>query len=150
MPGLKIDHHAFIRAEWDETETITARSAWKTGLSFLFGGRYRHSPVSALYVFGRRQDAALQKARGTIHERNHLRLWLAPATFQGKPVWLGQISRNIGVRFSKRTIAACFAKRVIVVQPRQRLDQSMLAVTAKPSFSSAFRIMPVLHADSRK
>ena len=97
-------YHAFMRAGWDETETITARSAWKTGLSFLFGGRYRHSPVSALNVFGRRQDAALQKARGTIHERNHLRLWLSPATFQGKPVWVGQISRDIGVRFSTRTI----------------------------------------------
>jgi len=104
VPGLKIDHHAFMRAGWDQTETITARSAWKTGLSFLFGGRYRHSLVSALYVFGRRQDAALQKARGTIHERNHLRLWLSPATFQGKPVWVGQISRDIGVRFSTRTI----------------------------------------------
>lgn len=97
-------YHAFIRAGWDETETITAGSAWKTGISFLFGGRYRFSPVSALYVFGRRQDAALQKARGTIHERNHLRLWLVPVLFQGKLVWVGQISRDIGVRFTTKTI----------------------------------------------
>jgi len=97
-------YHAFIRAGWDETETITAASAWRTGISFLFGGRYRYSPVSALYVFGRYQDAALQKARDTIHERNHLRLWLAPVQFQGKLVWVGQISRDIGVRFTTRTI----------------------------------------------
>ena len=97
-------YHSFIRAGWDETETITSGSAVRTGFSFLFGGRYRYSPVSALYVFGRRQDIALQKARGSIHERNHLRLWLAPVTFRGQFVWVGQISRDIGVRFTTRTI----------------------------------------------
>jgi len=97
-------YHAFIRAGWDETETPTTGSAWKTAISFVFGGRYRYSPVSALYVFGRRQDAAMQKARSTIHERNHLRLWLAPVKFKGNFVWVGQISRDIGVRFTRKTI----------------------------------------------
>ena len=96
--------HAFIRARWDETEIIYKKSAWKTALSFLFGGRYRYSPISPLYVYGRRQDVALQKARGTIHERNHLRLWLSPMYFDGKPVWVGQISRDIGIRFTSKTI----------------------------------------------
>lgn len=95
--------HAFIRSGWDETETIYTTSAWKTGVSFIFGGRYRYSPVSPLYVYGRSQDIALQKARETINERNHLRLWLAPMRFEGKPVWIGQISRDIGVRFTRKT-----------------------------------------------
>ena len=97
-------YHAFMRAGWDETETVTASSAWKTSISFLFGGRYRYSPISALYVFGRPQDIALQKARKTIHERNHLRLWLAPVQFKKKLVWVGQISRDIGVRFTTKKI----------------------------------------------
>jgi hypothetical protein len=97
-------YHALIRAGWDETETIYRRSLWKTSKSFLFGGRYRYSPVSALYVFGRPQDTAFQKARGSIHERNHLRLWLSPMRFRGEPVWIGQISRDIGVRFTRKTI----------------------------------------------
>ena len=96
--------HAFVRAGWDETETIYFDSALKTGISFIFGGRYRYSPVSGLYVFGRPQDVAFQKARGSIHERNHLRLWLAPMRFEGKHVWAGQISRDIGVRFTSKTI----------------------------------------------
>jgi hypothetical protein len=33
--------HTFIRAGWDETETIYSTSALKTATSFLFGGRYR-------------------------------------------------------------------------------------------------------------
>jgi hypothetical protein len=97
-------HHSLIRAGWDETEIIYRASAWKTGMSFIFGGRYRYSPVSPLYVYGRRQDAAFQKARGTIHERNHLRLWLSPMRFKDIPVWVGQISRDIGVRFTTKTI----------------------------------------------
>jgi hypothetical protein len=96
--------HSFLRAGWDETETVYTTSALKTAISFIFGGRYRYSPVSALYVFGRPQDAALQKARGTIHERNHLRLWLSSMRFEGKLVWVGQISRDIGVRFTTKTI----------------------------------------------
>ena len=72
--------------------------------SFLFGGRYRYSPVSALYVFGRPQDVAFQRARTSIHERNHLRLWLAPMRYEDQLVWIGQISRDIGVRFTLKTI----------------------------------------------
>jgi len=94
------DLEAFIWSGWDETERITGGSAWRTAKSFLFGSRYRHSPVSALYVFGRPQDIALQKARGSVHLRNHLRLWLTPFRFNGKHVWVGQISRDIGVYFT--------------------------------------------------
>jgi hypothetical protein len=60
--------------------------------------------VSALYVYGRGQDVALQKARDTIHERNHLRLWMTPLRLNGEAVWVGQISRDIGVRFTRKTI----------------------------------------------
>lgn len=96
--------YAVIRAGWDETEAVTATSGWKTAASFLTGGSYRYSPVSSLYVFGRKQDVALQRIRANIHERNHFRLWLAPMTFMGRTVWIGQISRDIGVRFTRKTI----------------------------------------------
>ena len=95
---------AFIRAGWDETETVTKASTMKTIGSFLSGGEYRYSPVSGLYVFGRPQDVAFQKARENIHERNHLRLWMSRAKFEGVPVFMGQISRDIGVRFTSKTI----------------------------------------------
>jgi len=92
-----------VRQGWDLTETTRGDAVWRTIGSSLFGTRYRTSPVSALYLFGRPQDAALQKARGTVDERNHLRLWLAPVTLEGRNVWVGQISRDIGVRFSSKT-----------------------------------------------
>ena len=97
-------YYSFMRAGWDETEITYGASAIKTGISAILGGRYRYSPISALYVFGRAQDVALQRARQSIHERNHLRVWLTPLRLEGKPVWIGQISRDIGVRFTRRTI----------------------------------------------
>jgi len=88
---------ALIAGGWDPAETVTQASALKTLGSFLFGSIYRYSPVSDLYVFGRRQDAAFQIARDDIYERNHLRVWLTPLRFRGTPIWLGAISRDIGV-----------------------------------------------------
>jgi hypothetical protein len=90
-------------ARWDESETITLRTCWKTARSFLMGSQYRYSPVSPLHLLGRTQDIALQRSRRSINERLHLRLWLTTIRFGGKPVWIGQISRDIGVRFTAKT-----------------------------------------------
>jgi len=90
-------------ARWDETESITLATSWKTFRAFLVGAEYRYSPVSALYLFSRSQDFALQRIRQSINERLHLRLWTTPLRLNGAPVWVGQISRDIGVRFTLRT-----------------------------------------------
>lgn len=94
---------AAFAARWDESEIITLATCWKTTRSFLLGTHYRYSPVSALYMFGRSQDIALQRARRSINERLHLRLWLTPLRFNKKSVWVGQVSRDIGVRFTSKT-----------------------------------------------
>ena len=90
-------------ARWDESESITFATCWKTARSFLLGSQYRYSPVSPLHLFGRSQDVALQRTRRSINDRLHLRLWLTPLRLHGKPVWVGQVSRDIGVRFTLKT-----------------------------------------------
>jgi hypothetical protein len=94
---------AFLRRGWHPTESVYLGSSWKTVKSFLLGSRYRYSPVSPLYALGRFQDVAGQKARESINQRNHVRLWVTPLEYQGKPIWLGQISRDIGVRWTLKT-----------------------------------------------
>ena len=89
-------------ARWDESETITLETCWKTTRAFLLGSDYRYSPVSPLHLFGRSQDVALQRTRRSINERLHLRLWLTPLCLAGHPVWVGQVSRDIGVRFTTK------------------------------------------------
>ena len=83
-----------VQRGWNLTEPFDVQSAWRSVKAFVLGSTYRTSPVSPLYLFGRRQDVALQKPRNDIDRRNHVRLWLAPFTLAGKPVWVGQVSRD--------------------------------------------------------
>jgi len=89
---------------WDLTETMRAGTAWRTAVSSVFKSRYRTSPVSPLVLFDRPQDAAFQKTRRTVDERNHMRLWRASVKLHGPPVWVGQISRDIGIKLSAQTL----------------------------------------------
>jgi hypothetical protein len=98
--GLDDAFPALVRRGWSPTEQRWSGAIMRTVTSALSGERYVNAPVSDLYLFGRAQDLALQKARDTVHQRNHLRLWLSPMRYRGKSVWVGQISRDIGVRFT--------------------------------------------------
>jgi LssY C-terminus len=96
--GLDDAFPAFARRGWHPTERKWSGSIMKMVTSALSGERYAYAPVSDLYMFGRGQDFALQRARDNVHQRNHLRLWLSPMRYHGKQVWVGQISRDIGSR----------------------------------------------------
>lgn len=89
---------AFLRMGWDETQVIDLATAYSSSMSLVAGTKYRSAPMSALYLFGREQDIGLQKTRETVHERSHLRLWLTPWDYEGRPVWVGHASRDIGIK----------------------------------------------------
>jgi hypothetical protein len=93
----------FVRAGWDETEQTSTGASIRMVGAAIFGKTYRNAPMSSLYLFGRPQDIGLQKARWNIHQRNHLRVWLAPVTYRGDYVWVGQISRDIGSRLTTKS-----------------------------------------------
>jgi hypothetical protein len=119
---------ALTRQGWDPTHAFGAVTAWATLRAYISANNYRYSPISPLYFYGRRQDIAMQKARSTINQRNHLRLWKTPYSYQGKLVWVGQISRDIGVRFAIN--APFFVTHVIepdLDEARSYLIQDLLA-----------------------
>ena len=89
---------ALTRSGWSFTHRITLATAGRLAGAMLGGDSYPVAPVSNLYLFGRKQDFALQRARPTITQRNHMRFWLAPFTHEGRQVWIGQVSRDIGVK----------------------------------------------------
>jgi hypothetical protein len=90
----------FASRGWRLNEPTGAASSLAMAKAFVFSSTYDTAPVSPLYVFGRFQDLALQKARSSVSLRNHLRLWLAPYTVEHHQVWLGQISRDIGIKLT--------------------------------------------------
>jgi hypothetical protein len=91
---------ALTRSGWSFTHRISLATVGRLAGAALGGDAYPVAPVSNLYLFGRKQDFALQRARPTISQRNHTRFWLAPFTFRGKQVWVGQVSRDIGVKLT--------------------------------------------------
>jgi len=95
--------NSLSRSGWSFTHRIDFRTVRREVGAAIGGTPYLVAPVSSLYVFGRKQDVALQRARRSIAQRNHLRLWLAPYRFENRPVWIGQISRDIGVKVTPKS-----------------------------------------------
>jgi hypothetical protein len=120
--------NSLTRAGWSFTHRITLRTVRREAAAALAGQPYAVAPVSSLYLFGRKQDLALQRARQSIAQRNHMRLWLAPFRCEGRPVWLGQVSRDIGVKTT--TKSPTFTTHIIdpeVDTTREYLLHSLIA-----------------------
>jgi hypothetical protein len=95
--------NSLSRSGWSFTHRITLRTVEREIRAALFERSYPVAPVSSLYAFGRKQDLALQRARPSIAQRNHMRLWWAPFRFEGRPVWVGQVSRDIGIKVTPKS-----------------------------------------------
>lgn len=95
--------HSLARAGWSFTHRISLESVTRLVGASLSNQPYPVAPVSDLFLFDRKQDFALQRPRPNIAQRNHLRLWLAPFTFEGQDIWVGQISRDIGVKLTSKS-----------------------------------------------
>ncbi len=93
----------FTSAGWDETSSLTMGSGFAMAKAFFTGDNDRYSPISPLYYEGHSHDIAFQKNRGNINQRLHFRLWYTPMRYEKKPVWVGAISRDIGVKFTLKT-----------------------------------------------
>ncbi len=96
---------ALIRRGWDVTEPYSDK--WKriNKKEYFSSPLFRTSPMGNYYFFDRTQDVSLQKSRkrdkGTLRQRNEMRMWLTPITFNGKNVWLGSTTRDIGTDVDK-------------------------------------------------
>lgn len=93
----------FTSMQWNETAALSFSSGLSMAKAFITGDDDRYSPVSPLYYRGHPHDIAFQKNRGNINQRLHFRLWYTSMRYNGKPVWVGGISRDIGVKFTFST-----------------------------------------------
>jgi LssY C-terminus len=94
---------ALSRSDWSFTHRISAKTIGREIGAAMSGEAYPVAPVSSLYAFGRSHDIALQRARHALAQRNHMRLWLAPFRHQGRQVWIGQVSRDIGIKLTSKS-----------------------------------------------
>ncbi|MEM9799143.1 MAG: LssY C-terminal domain-containing protein [Planctomycetota bacterium] len=142
---------ALVRRGWHATESISWGSIGRTLGSFFTGSRYRYSPISPLYVYGRHQDFSAQRARSTINERNHMRFWLTPIRYQDKEVWVGQISRDIGVKFTFKS--PTISTHVIdpdVDEARRHFLEDMAYSQSLEAFGLVAGVGPIARDDPRE
>ena len=65
---------------------------------------YLTMPMSTLYLFDRPQDYGWAHAEpiSVVASRNHLRIWKAPFTVNGKTLWVGAATHDVGFERDQR------------------------------------------------
>jgi len=89
---------AFEAAGWVKVDRDRDDAILHGVLSVFNKQAYVELPMSELMLFGRVQDYGLAHAEpiAVVAQRHHLRLWKAPFTVEGKELWVGAATHDIG------------------------------------------------------
>lgn len=142
---------ALSESAWAFTHRIDGTTVRRLINAAVTGNPYLTAPVSSLYLFDRKQDVAFQRSRTNLAQRNHLRLWLAPFTVEGRPVWVGQVSRDIGVKLTRKS--PTITTHVIdpmVDESRQFMLESLLIHSRVGEFSFSRASDPASRSHPRR
>ena len=98
-------HHTLAAAGWYAADPITLKTSARIAADVVLRKPYPHAPVSDLYLWGRRQDAAFEQPVGkSPKQRHHVRFWKAEAVDSaGNPLWLGAATYDERVEISRTT-----------------------------------------------
>jgi hypothetical protein len=94
-----------LAAGWCPADPLTFRSCVGMADAAVLKRPYESAPVSSLYLWGRQQDLAFEKAVGNNpRHRHHVRFWKSEDTdSDGRPVWIGAGTYDESVGFSHTT-----------------------------------------------
>jgi hypothetical protein len=98
-------HQALAVAGWYAADPVTLETSLRIATDVVLHKPYAHAPVSDLYLWGRRQDAAFeQPVGGSPKQRHHVRFWRSEERDQaGRPLWLGAATFDERVELSRTT-----------------------------------------------
>jgi hypothetical protein len=79
---------------------LSLRNDTRLALATLKHGRYPTAPVSNLYLFGRREDFAVEHELRSVYSRDHARLWDTQRTDHttGRDLFIGDASQDIAIK----------------------------------------------------
>jgi hypothetical protein len=95
---------ALDAGSWHVADT-TKKKAVLTALMETYEDKdYLQMPMSSLYLFGRCQDFGYEMAEpiAMVASRHHFRIWKAPFTWNGREVWVGAGTHDVGFARDKR------------------------------------------------
>ena len=98
-------HRMFAAAGWYAADAITMETSIRIAADVVVHKPYAHAPVSDLYVWDRKQDAAFEQPVGdSPKQRHHVRFWCSPELDRnGEPLWLGAATYDERVELSRTT-----------------------------------------------
>ena len=104
--GTEADlHRTLSAAGWYAADPITLKTSLEIAADVVLHKPYAHAPVSDLFLWGRRQDAAFEQPVGdSPKQRHHVRFWRSQERDRaGRPLWLGAATYDERVELSRTT-----------------------------------------------
>jgi len=94
----------FTAAGWVKVDANVKETVLNGFLASMSKESYLTMPMSPLYLFGRQQDYGWAHAEpiAVVASRNHLRIWKAPFQVNGRTLWVGAATHDIGFEKDRR------------------------------------------------
>jgi hypothetical protein len=120
---------AFQNAGWVAVDSTKQDAVVHGLLQTLQHQSYLEMPMSTLYLFGRPQDLSYARADPitVAAERHHLRVWKSTETVDGKPLWVGSSTHDIGFEKDQRNNGITHKIDPEIDKERDFLEQSFAA-----------------------
>jgi hypothetical protein len=98
-------HRTLSAAGWYAADPITLKTSLEIAADVVLHKPYAHAPVSDLFLWGRKQDAAFEQPVGdSPKQRHHVRFWRSHERDRaGRPLWLGAATYDERVEISRTT-----------------------------------------------
>jgi hypothetical protein len=94
----------FTTAGWVKVDANVKETVLNGFLASMSKESYLTMPMSPLYLFGRQQDYGWAHAEpiSVVASRNHLRIWKAPVEVNGRTLWVGAATHDVGFEKDQR------------------------------------------------
>ncbi|HEX4170715.1 MAG TPA: LssY C-terminal domain-containing protein [Bryobacteraceae bacterium] len=93
--------NAFKESGWFASDPLGRSSTMKTASAIIQNDGYDEAPMSVLTLNNKPPDMTFEKQNNTFASRHHIRLFLMPQQFAGKPVYVAAATHDIKIYFSK-------------------------------------------------
>ncbi len=120
---------AFQNAGWVRVDTSDQEAVVHGLIETLQHKSYLEVPMSTLYLFNRPQDLSYARADPltVAAERHHLRVWKSPEAVNGKTLWVGSSTHDIGFEKDQRNNGITHKIDPEIDKERDFLEQSFAA-----------------------
>lgn len=132
---------AFETAGWVKVDNNAQDAVVHGVLATLAHKPYLELPMSTLYLFGRAQDFSYARADPitVAAERHHLRVWRTDNSVNGRPLWVGSSTHDVGFETDQRNGDVTHK---IDPEIDFRLEQSLLLQRSSSTTTNHRRTLP--------